>query len=164
MFTPTRFITTQPDKPLKFSNGVAFTKINTQFLRNSELRRSKEHFRSRPKRDSSTSTCAFTKTTSILQRSPNAAQSASTLPFTFLSTWTGPSPSQKSCLQKNCFATDQTDPSSETDNWYSLISGMCVSQNDPSIVMMENGVGNNARFKFNMFKWKSRTSYIYMHR
>jgi hypothetical protein len=28
---------------------------------------------------------------------------------------------------------------------------------------MENGVGNNARFKFNMFKWKSRTSYIYMH-
>jgi hypothetical protein len=29
--------------------------------------------------------------------------------------------------------------------------------------MMENGVGNNARFKFNMFKWKSRTSYIYMH-
>jgi len=64
---------------------------------------------------------------------------------------------------KNCFATDQTDPSSETANWYSLISGMCVQPNDPSIVLMENGVGNNARFKFNMFKWKTRTSYIYMH-
>lgn len=63
---------------------------------------------------------------------------------------------------KNCFATDQAQPSVETENWYSLISGMCVTE-DESVVMLENGIGTNARFKFNMFKWRTKTSYIYMH-
>ena len=30
---------------------------------------------------------------------------------------------------KNCFATDQAQPSVETENWYSLISGMWVTVN-----------------------------------
>jgi hypothetical protein len=64
---------------------------------------------------------------------------------------------------RNCFATDQTQSSVETDNWYSLISGMCVQPQDDSVVMLENGMGTNARFKFNMFKWRTKTSYIYMH-
>lgn len=64
---------------------------------------------------------------------------------------------------KNCYATDQTSASSETDNYYPLISGMCAASNDDSIVLLENGMGNNARFKFNMFKWRTKTSYIYMH-
>jgi hypothetical protein len=64
---------------------------------------------------------------------------------------------------RNCFATDQTQASVETDNWYSLISGMCVQPQDDSVVLLENGMGTNARFKFNMFKWRTKTSYIYMH-
>jgi len=64
---------------------------------------------------------------------------------------------------RNCFATDQTESSVNTDNWYSLISGMCVQPEDDSVVLLENGMGTNARFKFNMFKWRTKTSYIYMH-
>lgn len=64
---------------------------------------------------------------------------------------------------KNCFATDQIFASAETDNYYPLISSMCVKADDDSVVLLENGMGTNARFKFNMFKWRSKTSYIYMH-
>ena len=39
----------------------------------------------------------------------------------------------------------------------------CAASSDDSVVILENGQGNNARFKFNMFKWRSKTSYIYMH-
>jgi len=39
----------------------------------------------------------------------------------------------------------------------------CVQPQDDSVVLLENGMGTNARFKFNMFKWRTKTSYIYMH-
>lgn len=63
---------------------------------------------------------------------------------------------------RSCFATDNPRSAYPTDNYYSLISGMCAATDD-SVVILENGQGNNARFKFNMFKWRSKTSYIYMH-
>jgi hypothetical protein len=63
---------------------------------------------------------------------------------------------------RSCFATDSPQSADLSDNYHSLISGMCAA-NDESVVILENGQGNNARFKFNMFKWRSKTSYIYMH-
>merc|ERR1711990_348574 len=64
---------------------------------------------------------------------------------------------------RSCFATDNPRSAFPTDNYYSLITGMCAASSDDSVVILENGQGNNARFKFNMFKWRSKTSYIYMH-
>ena len=53
-------------------------------------------------------------------------------------------------------------------HWISLTKNLhfisrCAASSDDSVVILENGQGNNARFKFNMFKWRSKTSYIYMH-
>lgn len=64
---------------------------------------------------------------------------------------------------RSCFATDSPQSSTATDNYHSLIANMCADHNDNSVRILENGQGNNARFKFNMFKWRSKTSYIYMH-
>jgi hypothetical protein len=64
---------------------------------------------------------------------------------------------------RSCFATDSPNSSTATDNYHSLIANMCADPNDETIRILENGQGNNARFKFNMFKWRSKTSYIYMH-
>ena len=63
---------------------------------------------------------------------------------------------------RSCFATDSPRSADLSDNYHALISGMCAA-NDESVVILENGQGNNARFQFNMFKWRSKTSYIYMH-
>lgn len=64
---------------------------------------------------------------------------------------------------RSCFATDQPSASTDTDNYYSIISGMCASPTDSSVKLLENGDSNLSRFKFNMFKWRTKTSYIYMH-
>lgn len=65
---------------------------------------------------------------------------------------------------KSCYATatpKHTDMAQ--DKYHNLISGMCVSPDDPTVEILENGNSDNARFKFNMFKWKGYISYIYLH-
>jgi len=52
----------------QFSNGDAFTKINTQFRTSTQLLQLKEHFLSQPKKVNSTSTCESMLTSSTLLR------------------------------------------------------------------------------------------------
>lgn len=63
---------------------------------------------------------------------------------------------------KSCYATDTPDFSSQA-RYHPLISGMCVSPEDESVEILENGNSDSARFKFNMFKWKGVIAYIYLH-
>lgn len=63
---------------------------------------------------------------------------------------------------KTCYATD-TPNHADHKRYHNLISGMCVSPEDPSVEILENGNSDNARFKFNMFKWKGVIAYIYLH-
>jgi hypothetical protein len=63
---------------------------------------------------------------------------------------------------KTCYATD-TPNHADHQRYHNLISGMCVSPEDPSVEILENGNSDNARFKFNMFKWKGVIAYIYLH-
>lgn len=63
---------------------------------------------------------------------------------------------------KSCYATD-TPEFSAHNRYHPLISGMCVSPEDESVEILENGNSDSARFKFNMFKWKGVIAYIYLH-
>lgn len=63
---------------------------------------------------------------------------------------------------KTCYATD-TPNHANHQRYHNLISGMCVSPEDASVEILENGNSDNARFKFNMFKWKGVIAYIYLH-
>lgn len=63
---------------------------------------------------------------------------------------------------KTCYATTTPDHTTQQE-YHSLISGMCVSPEDKSVEILENGNSENARFKFNMFKWRGLIAYIYLH-
>lgn len=63
---------------------------------------------------------------------------------------------------KSCYATATPEHRAQ-DHYHSLISGMCVSPEDESVEILENGNSNSARFKFNMFKWKGLIAYVYLH-
>jgi hypothetical protein len=63
---------------------------------------------------------------------------------------------------KSCYATATPDHTAQAE-YHSLISGMCVSPEDKSVEILENGNSENARFKFDMFKWRGLIAYIYLH-
>lgn len=65
---------------------------------------------------------------------------------------------------KNCYANDDSDYR-VMERYHYLISGMCASPEDPTVGIYANGqqYSTEARFSFDMFRFRKGLDYIYLH-
>ena len=61
------------------------------------------------------------------------------------------------------FVTLKSPEYSQMELYHYLISSMCAHPDDETINIIENGVSDQARFSFQMFRFTEVFSYIYIH-
>jgi len=65
---------------------------------------------------------------------------------------------------EQCYASDQPSFKKMDSLLHYLVQGRCVSPDDSTVEIIKNGRSNEARFKFDMFRWRMRqTEFIYLH-
>lgn len=66
---------------------------------------------------------------------------------------------------EQCYATTQPDfKRMDTDRVHYLLQGRCASPDDATVEIYRNGAGEEAQFKFDMFKWRSaQVEFVYLH-
>jgi len=72
-------------------------------------------------------------------------------------------PAIKTTLEQ-CYASDQPSFKKMDSLLHYLVQGRCVSPDDSTVEIIKNGRSNEARFKFDMFRWRTQqTEFIYLH-
>jgi len=72
-------------------------------------------------------------------------------------------PAIKTTLEQ-CYASDQPSFKKMDSLLHYLVQGRCVSPDDSTVEIIKNGKSNEARFKFDMFRWRmQQTEFIYLH-
>jgi len=65
---------------------------------------------------------------------------------------------------EQCYATDKASFKDMDSLLHYLVQGRCISPDDSTVEIYQNGVANEARFKFDMFRWRmSKTEFVYLH-
>jgi len=65
---------------------------------------------------------------------------------------------------EQCYATDQSSYKEMGNLLHYLVQGRCVSPDDDTVEIYKNGIDSEARFKFDMFKWKGGAAeFVYLH-
>lgn len=64
---------------------------------------------------------------------------------------------------ESCFATQTTDPDDSTSSKHYFIADRCANAGDDTVFVFSNGNSDQARFKFQMFKWRWSHDPVYVH-
>ena len=68
-------------------------------------------------------------------------------------------------VDTDCYASKNSEYNSkEMANKHMIIENRCITANDPTVIIQQNGGGHKVKFKFQMFKWrKTVNQYVYVH-